>query len=112
MPVIFVYAELLNGKGRPAEVRGELRLRPNGDGAARFDPKAPGTVKGELHRVTVDQLRKLDRSEDDGKADDYKRVAIQLTDGTQCWAYEFHGQGWASFRIVPSGRWRAAPGHR
>jgi hypothetical protein len=113
--LLFEYAELqTDSKGRPAAVSGELRLRPNGDGAAKFGPAYKTLVHGQLTSFSVEQIKKLDKMEAGGPKDNYVRVRVVTSDGTQAWAYEFQGaeDAWRGFRLVRSGDWGSAPGHR
>lgn len=104
---VFFYAERMNGRGRKAEMPGELRLRPNGDGAAKFAKNETSTVKGEIHKLTRSEVQAISRQEKGGPGDDYEMEDVETTDGTQCIAFTLQGsdEKWKAFRRVPSGRW-------
>lgn len=101
---LFVYAELMQ-EGRPTvSAPGELRLRPNGDGAARFAARSKSKVYGQILPPS-DDTRELAAKE----RPQYARRTIVLTDGTLADAFEYIGEGWPQLEKVESGRW---PGKR
>lgn len=98
---LFVYAELKTPWRRSTvEVRGELRLRPNGDGAARFGDQYKTFVQGQ-HHADKDDTVKLQHEE----MPEFKRVAVTAEDGTEYHAYEYAEPDWASLPLVKSGLW-------
>ena len=48
-----------------------------------------GTVVGEILELTDQELEKLDRYEEK-----YRRVRVELADGTQAWVYVLEGSRW------------------
>lgn len=98
--LLFVYAQLEDGE-TPAAMRGVLRRRANGDGAMQADENAHDVVYGELHRVTLDKLKALDKME----APEFRRRLGYTTEGLQVWFYQYELPDWADLPRIRSGRY-------
>lgn len=98
---LFVYAELKNPwKPSTVKVRGEMRLRKNGDGAARFGDEYPGMVRGQLESDADDTLKRQHEEQPE-----FRRVDVVTEDGTEAHAYEYTEPDWISLPRVKSGLW-------
>lgn len=99
---IFVYGELKpEVRGKPASAHGELRLRHDGDAAAKFGLEYDTTVKGKLTHITAQRLAMWDKME----KPEYARKKVLLTDNAVVYAYEYTGTAWEHFKVVPDGNW-------
>lgn len=101
---LMVYGELMQGKtGLNVQAAGELRIRENGDAAAKFGlDYNTTTVKGILITEEQQKIHQLDLLE----KPEYKRTPILLTTFEMVDAYEYIGKAWDKFEVVPNGTWK------
>jgi gamma-glutamylcyclotransferase (GGCT)/AIG2-like uncharacterized protein YtfP len=100
MARLFIYGELKPSfRGEIVQAPGELRLREDGDAAAKFGLDYQTLVRGKLVFEEDQHLLDLDRFE----KPEYQRDQILLSDFRVVDAYVYIGKAWNKFKVIPSG---------
>jgi len=102
MKKLFVYARLEKPAYESilASAKGELRRRPDGDGAAQFNEASASTVHGEIQEYK--DFKDLDKEE----APEFRRRLIKLTDGRWVYAYEYVKSDFKKLPPIPTGKYK------